>query len=99
MIVRGKHDRRVPIKTILFSKRWATAAAATPGIYFLLFACAHVGAHDAATLRLRNIDVGIVRMIDDIEPVAKINHAPIIAHDSGGLARAARSRPFALCPV
>src|SRR5215212_4154285 len=35
-------------------------------------------------------------MVDDIEAIAEADHAPVVIHDAGRLARAARPRPCAI---
>src|SRR5829696_3054066 len=35
-------------------------------------------------------------MVDDVEAIAEADHAPVVVHDAGRLARAARPRPGAI---
>ena len=80
-------------------KRYFCPSAGPPplprphGLIDLLLATAKVSPDNIAALRFGKIQVGIVRMIDDVKAVAEADHAPIVVHDAGGLARAAGTGP------
>src|SRR5262249_51807271 len=93
LVVRRKHDRCVPVETKLLPRGRSAATAATPRINKLLLARAEVSPDNTAALRLRQINFGIVGIVDDVKAVAKTDHAPVVVLDAGRFARAARSGP------
>src|SRR5216684_1210974 len=83
-VMRRLHNGGVPVESIFQLAHRPAVVAFGLRAYVLLLARPPVSAHNAAALILRQEYFGIVRMIDDVKPVAAADVAPLVVQNSTG---------------